>query len=688
MCKHEVCRVRIRKLEIGTGVSLGGLNFGLKKASKNISGWSKNLDKSVDADKLGESVAKKINASIKDNLKNLKTDSISLPKLAGGFAIGSVLGNGITSGISSAFGAAKGLLGQSFGLAIDKEQTEIAYGTLLGSAEKAKAVIKDLSDFGANTPFEFGEVSEAGKKLLSFGFDADELVPKMTQIGDVASALNIPFSELAEMLGKQKTTGTIFSEDLNQMAGRGVPIFTSLAKVMGVSVDKVKGLASAGKIKFENVEEVFTNLTKEGGQFSGMMAAQSQTVGGLISTLKDNFNLALTTIAEGLFDTFNVKEHISTFIGYLSNIGPMVSTAMGYLKAGVDFVSPFVVSIGEKISGIFTKVVSVARLVAPIFFQYINTISSYIGALYDIVSTGLSTAVSFIGSVIGSALGSVSSFFGGTGNVITDFKNKFDGFVKGSVAFLAIFEYGFMNWRDVVNIGVNTALYKIVSFGGQIKHLFTSQIPAYLMWFAKNGFTIIKNLFINYIKLFENFGRNVVNIITSVPDMLSGNFDFSSIFVPLNEGMVTVFDNLPEIPDRIEGDLEKNLRKQNEQLKKDFTIGLDAHIETRMKDAFEIADTNIEPSIENKIEMPELPKVDIPKVEISSGSDTKFAKGAELGSNEARATLLKHFGGGFKNDAATKQVDIATKQLKVQEETLRETRAARQNNETVEEVSI
>jgi len=70
------------------------------------------------------------------------------------------------------------------------------------------------------------EVSQAGKSLKAFGFDAAAIVPTMTRLGDVAAGLNIPIGELSELYGKARTQGTLFSEDINQLTGRGIPIIS------------------------------------------------------------------------------------------------------------------------------------------------------------------------------------------------------------------------------------------------------------------------------------------------------------------------------------------------------------------------------------------------------------------------------------------------------------------------------
>jgi tape measure domain-containing protein len=208
--------------------------------------------------------------------KAQKTSSsmMSMGKLiAGSFITGALIGLGKAALKASA----------------DMEQNRVAFTTMLGSAEKATSLLKEMTDFAASTPFELPQVVEGGKKLLAFGFAAKDIIPTLTKLGDVSAALSIPIGELSDIYGKMKVQGVIQAEELNQLAGRGIPIFTELAKVMGVNADEVKKLGSQGKISFKELEKSFTNMTAEGSQFGGMMDAQSRTLAGKWS----NFNDAL-----------------------------------------------------------------------------------------------------------------------------------------------------------------------------------------------------------------------------------------------------------------------------------------------------------------------------------------------------------------------------------------------------------
>ena len=201
-------------------------------------------------------------------------------------------------------GGLKSIADQSIRLAINSEQTNVAFETFLGSAQKAAEVVAQLKQFSALTPFEPEQVLQAGKALLAFGVAAEDLEPTLKAVGDLSAGTGKDFNELAVIFGKAKTQGVLFAEDINQLTESGIPVIQEFAKQLGVSEGAVKKLASEGKISFSNLEQAFQDLTSEGGRFFDLTAKQSQTVGGRISTLVGNFNSLLESIGTGLLPTF------------------------------------------------------------------------------------------------------------------------------------------------------------------------------------------------------------------------------------------------------------------------------------------------------------------------------------------------------------------------------------------------
>ena len=191
------------------------------------------------------------------------------------------------------------LLGrQAFTAATGMEDLNIQFKTLLRSQEAATRLMKDVTDFAAKTPYELPELAGATKSLLAFGIANENIMPTLKSIGDIAAGLKIPLRDLADIYGKAKTQGTLMSEDINQLTGRGIPIIQQFAKQLGVSEGQVKEMASKGKISFKNLERAFIDMTSAGGQFNGMMDELSKSTSGKWSTAADNLKMALARMAE------------------------------------------------------------------------------------------------------------------------------------------------------------------------------------------------------------------------------------------------------------------------------------------------------------------------------------------------------------------------------------------------------
>lgn len=203
------------------------------------------------------------------------------------------------------------------------EQNRVAFTTMLGSADKAKKLLEEMTVFAANTPFELPQIVDGGKKLLAFGFAAKDIIPTLTKLGDVSAALGIPIGELSDIYGKMKVQGVIQAEELNQLAGRGIPVFTELAKVMGTSADKVKKLGSEGKISFKDLEQAFTNMTAKGSQFGGMMEAQSKTLAGQWSNFNDAIGKTLNLLGDEMSPA--AKAILTTMSLILNNANEQVA---------------------------------------------------------------------------------------------------------------------------------------------------------------------------------------------------------------------------------------------------------------------------------------------------------------------------------------------------------------------------
>ena len=178
------------------------------------------------------------------------------------------------------------------------QQLEISFVTMLKSKEKANALMAQMTDLAAKTPFGLEEVSEGAKRLLAFQVPAGEVTETLRRMGDVAAGLGVPMGQLIHVYGQVKAKGKLMTDDLYQFMNAGIPIIAELSKVVGKSETEIKDMVSAGKIGFPEVQAVIKNMTNEGGLFFNLMAEQSKSLGGQISNLGDSFDQMLNDIGK------------------------------------------------------------------------------------------------------------------------------------------------------------------------------------------------------------------------------------------------------------------------------------------------------------------------------------------------------------------------------------------------------
>lgn len=345
----------------------------------------------------------------------------AIGRVALGAAVGGVaaIGGGLIAGA---------VAGMKFNSSI--EQTTIAMGTMLGSTAKAKALIGEVTKMAAATPFEFPELADATKRLVAYGVAAKDAVPLMTRLGDISSALNIPVGEIADLYGKMKVSGRIAMDDINQMAGRGIPIYKALADVLGVSQDKVRGLVEEGKVGFPDVEKAFQNMTDKGSMFGGMMEKQSKSFAGQWSTLKD---AVVQTFADAIKPGFTwlTKTAMPAVNDAMPSIQRTVKSVMGHIGKMFGYARDLVkwwrelspetkktIAVFGGVAAAMVPILAIGVKLTPVFgaiMGAVTTLAPMVSALWAAFQVGGSSAL--LGG-IGAALGPIGWIALAIGGVI------------------------------------------------------------------------------------------------------------------------------------------------------------------------------------------------------------------------------------------------------------------------------
>ena len=219
------------------------------------------------------------------------------------------------------------------------QQLEVAFTTMLGSADKANDLMSQLVRTAATTPFDLKSVSEGAKQLLAYGTQADEVNGTLIRLGDIAAGLSIPLNDLVYLYGTTMTQGRMFTQDLRQFQGRGIPIADELAKIFGVTKDKVGELVTAGKVGAAEVQQAIENMTNAGSRFGGLMEAQSHTITGQISNIEDAIDSMFNDIGKANEGVINdALGGVSYLVEHWKEIGQIVlnvAAAYGVAKAAV-----------------------------------------------------------------------------------------------------------------------------------------------------------------------------------------------------------------------------------------------------------------------------------------------------------------------------------------------------------------
>lgn len=180
----------------------------------------------------------------------------------------------------------------------EMQQLEVAFTTMLQSGERASALLADAVEFAAKTPFDLQGVAGGIRQLLAYGTAAEEAIDTVEMLGNVSAGLSVPLNDMIYLYGTLRAQGRAFTVDIRQFAGRGVPIYEELAKVLGVTRQELTGLISEGKVGFPEVEQAFRNMTSEGGMFYNLMREQSKTITGQISNLQDSISQMFNAIGQ------------------------------------------------------------------------------------------------------------------------------------------------------------------------------------------------------------------------------------------------------------------------------------------------------------------------------------------------------------------------------------------------------
>lgn len=292
-------------------------------------------------------VAKKVasaNQHLKESFKGMNKSmsnfSDNLGKVKKKFDSIQQVGRGAFMGVTLPIA---GLIGSVVKLGAKLEDTRMVFTTMLGDANKANKLVADIQKMASLTPFGTQELLDASKLMLNFGVATEDIMGNLEMLGNIAGGDKQRFQSLSLAFSQISSQGRLTGQDLLQMVNAGFNPLQIMSEKTGRSMGELKDAMSKGAISFAMVQQAMRIATSEGGRFHNLMAKQSTTMNGLMSTLIDNFELAGATIGEKMLPY--IKPLVSlliTLTNSLANLDPKVMAVL-FAIAGVIAVIPVLV---------------------------------------------------------------------------------------------------------------------------------------------------------------------------------------------------------------------------------------------------------------------------------------------------------------------------------------------------------
>lgn len=315
--------------------------------------------------------------SLEDSTEANRASATSFDQLSG------VLAKFLTAG------AVAGFVGKLVQVRGEFQQLEIAFGTMLKSADKAQGLITQLADTAAKTPFDLQGVTQGAKQLLAYGVAAEDINDKLLMLGDIASGLSLPLGDLVYLYGTTMTQGRVYTRDMIQFMGRGIPLAEELAKQFGVTKDKVSELVSAGKVGAKEFEQAMQSMRTN--RFNNLMEEQSKSLTGQISNIEDAIQIMYNEIGRSSEGMLNKGlEGVSFLVEHYKEVGKALGTLIITFGAAKAAVALYSVVIGMHAKGIIGFITATRKATAvQVAFNtslLSNPIVALVGAVIGLVA--------------------------------------------------------------------------------------------------------------------------------------------------------------------------------------------------------------------------------------------------------------------------------------------------------------
>lgn len=299
---------------------------------------------------------------------------------------------GLVAGLAVAAAGVVALGGVMVKSAASLEQTRIGFEGLIGDGEKAGKLMRDLSKFAAETPFEFPELAKSAKLLMAFGDSAEEVLPHLRIIGDTVSTMGGGAPEIDRVtraIGQMAAKGKITAEEMNQLSEIGVNGFKLLAQGTGKTEAELRKMSETGTLMAEDMLPIlYEQMQKD---YGGGMERQSKSLIGMFSTLRDEvmmfgreligMNSDGSIVEGGIFD--RLKDTMQGFLDWLLANKEQIKSSIKEIFEWVQTNMPIIIGI-------------LGTLLVAAFWSAAGAAAAFMLSIAPLIAIGAALGVAFM----------------------------------------------------------------------------------------------------------------------------------------------------------------------------------------------------------------------------------------------------------------------------------------------------
>lgn len=258
--------------------------------------------------------------------------------------VGNAMTKYITKPAIAAGSALAGLtLAKGFARLTSIDEAKAKLSALGHDAQGVNTIMDSALQSVKGTAFGMAEAATTAATACAAGIQpGQELTKYLSTTASTAALAGTSMGEMGAIFNKVQTSQRAYTEELNQLADRGIPIYQWLADACGTSIEEVRKMASEGKISAEMFQSAIEQHVGD--------AAKTIGEGSFNGAIK-NIWASIGRIGANFLDAGGKGE------GFFSKVKPLLGNLQDYLATLEDKAADLGVKFGESFQRIVDKVV-------------------------------------------------------------------------------------------------------------------------------------------------------------------------------------------------------------------------------------------------------------------------------------------------------------------------------------------